>query len=333
MEWRDGRLALTLALSDYDHVRDLTSRAVRVNGIEITHLDLTIEEIFFRFAKFREWDVSEMSMGKYVAGLSQGDTSLTAIPVFPSRVFRHSSIFVRRDGQVSAPADLRGKRVGVPEWAQTAAVYTRALVMHEFGIPLDEIEWVQAGVGEAGRDEKVAPKLPPGVRLVPVADKTLDEMLLRGEIDAVFTARPLPSFLAGDQRVRRLFEEFRSVEEDYYRRTRIFPIMHVIALRRDVFAAAPWVATNLMTAFEEAKRRSIARVTEATASRIPVPWGYDTAARTQAIFGPDYFPYGVEANRRTLDAFLQYAFEQGVCHRRLAVDELFPAEVRSRTKV
>ncbi|MGH9103839.1 MAG: 4,5-dihydroxyphthalate decarboxylase, partial [Acidimicrobiales bacterium] len=182
-------LELTLAISDYDHVRDLTSGAVRPEGIELTCLDLPIEEIFFRFINYREWHLSEMSFAKYLSIRASGDTSLSAIPVFPSRVCRHSSIFVRPDGP-SAPKELAGARIGLPEWSQTAAVYSRSLLVHEWGIPLSEVEWFQAGVNQPGRTEKVALHLPEGVRLTQVPDRCLDEMLHAGEIDAMFSAHP-----------------------------------------------------------------------------------------------------------------------------------------------
>src|SRR5258708_6743255 len=185
-----GRLMLTIAISDYDHVRDFATGVVRADGIDARFLTLTIEEIFFRFTKFREWDVSEMSMGKYVALRSQDDASLTAIPVFPSRVFRHSSIYVRRDGAVRVPADLKGRRVGLPEWAQTAAVYSRGALMHQYGLTLQDIDWYQAGVNQPGRAEKVKLNLPAGTRLTARPDTTLDAMLLAGELDAVLTAHP-----------------------------------------------------------------------------------------------------------------------------------------------
>ena len=328
----EGRLQLTIAISDYDHVRDFATGVVRAEGIDTRFLTLTIEEIFFRFTKFREWDVSEMSMGKYVALRSQDDASLTAIPVFPSRVFRHSSVYVRRDGPVRAPADLKGRRVGLPEWAQTAAVYSRGALTHQYGVALQDIEWVQAGVNEPGRAEKVKLNLPAGTRLTARPDTSLDAMLLAGEVDAVLTAHPPASFEHGDRRITRLFEDYRSVEEAYWRATGIFPIMHVVALKGEVAARHPWVAMNLFKAFEEAKRRSVARALEVTATRFPVPWIYDVAAKAEAEFG-ELFPYGVEPNRKTLDAFLDYAFEQGVCHRRLAVAELFPEALATRFKV
>ncbi len=328
----DGRLQLTVAISDYDHVRDFATGAVRAEGIDTTFLTLTIEEIFFRFTKFREWDVSEMSMGKYVALRSQDDASLTAIPVFPSRVFRHSSIYVRRDGPVRVPADLKGRRIGLPEWAQTAAVYSRGALIHQFGIKLQDVEWIQAGVNEPGRAEKVALKLPAGTRLTPRPDSSLNAMLLAGEVDAILTAHPPDAFERGDPRITRLFEDYRTVEEAYWRATGVFPIMHVVALKSDVVTRHPWIAMNLFKAFEEAKRRSVARALEVTATRFPVPWIYDVAAKAQAEFG-ELFPYGVEPNRKTLDTFLDYAAEQGVCHRRLKIEELFPASLASRFKV
>ena len=325
------RLRLTLAIGDYDHTRDLALGAVRPEGIELVHLALPVEEIFFRFTKYREWDVSEMSFGKVVSLASQDDRSLVALPVFPSRVFRLSSIYVRAGGPVRSPGDLAGRRIGVPEWAQTAAIYTRGYLAHELSLPLEGIEWVQAGLNEAGRVEKVALKLPPGLRLRPVRDATLNDMLLAGELDAVLSARPPRGFAEGG--IARLYPDYREPEEAYFRKTGVFPIMHVVALRRDVFERDPWVAMNLLKAFEEAKRRSLARLADVTASHAPLPWIGDYVARTRRMFGEDPWPYGVEPNRRTLEAFLGFAFEQGVCHRRLALEELFPEQLATSYKV
>jgi 4,5-dihydroxyphthalate decarboxylase len=328
-----GRLALTLAISRYDHVRDLTAGEVTADGIALTALDLPVEEIFHRFLKFREWEISELSFAKYAALTSQGDSPFTAIPVFPSRFFRHSSIYVRAGGPVKAPSDLKGRRVGIPEWAQTAAVYSRGVLVEDYGLKLTDIDWIQAGVNEPGRREKVALNLPPGVRLTPQPEKSLDAMLLAGEIDAVMSAHAPAAAEAGDPRVTRLFENFHQVEEEYWKRTRVFPIMHVIAIRREVVDRFPWVPMNLMKAFEEAKLRSVRRLTTFTASRYPIPWMADIAARTYAAFGGDPFSYGIEANRPTLDTFLRWAFEQGVCRRRLTPDELFAPGTEHRFKI
>ncbi|MGH9058175.1 MAG: 4,5-dihydroxyphthalate decarboxylase, partial [Acidimicrobiales bacterium] len=264
-------LPLTMAMSGYDHVRDLDSGAVRVEGVDLTSLTLPVEEIFFRFLKYREWHVSELSLAKYVALRAAGDTSLSAIPVFPSRVCRHSSIFVRRGGPTD-PKELAGGRIGVPEWAQTASVYSRALLQHEWGIALSDVSWYQAGVNTPGRQEKVAVHLPDGVSLTRVPDRSLDDMLRAGDLDAVLSAHPPESFERGDGDLVRLFPDYQPVEREHVARTGIFPIMHITAIRADVLETAPWVAVNLLTAFEEAKRRSLARLAEITASRIPLPW-------------------------------------------------------------
>ncbi len=326
-------IRLTLALGDYDHTRDLAHGAVRPEGIELTWLNLPVEEIFFRFIKFREWDLSEVSFAKYASLLSQDDRSLVAIPVFVSRVFRLSSIYVRPDGPVREPAELRGKRIGVPEWAQTAAIYSRGYIVHELGIPLTAIEWVQAGVNQAGRVEKVALKLPAGLRYRAVPERSLNDLLLAGEIDAMLSARPPAAFADGSRRIVRLVTNYRAAEEAYFRRSGIFPIMHVVALRRDVFEAYPWAAMNLYQAFERAKQRSLDRLSDITAAHAPLAWLGDYAAHLRELFGGDPWPYGLEPNRRTLEAFLQFAFEHGVCHRPVAAEELFPPQVLTVHKV
>ena len=325
-------LPLTMAMSGYDHVRDLESGAVPVEGVDLTALILPVEEIFFRFLKYREWHVSELSLAKYVALRAAGDTSLSAIPVFPSRVCRHSSIFVRRGGPTD-PKELVGGRIGVPEWAQTASVYTRALLQHEWGIPLRDVSWYQAGVNTPGRREKVALRLPDGVSLTPVPDRSLDEMLSAGDLDAVLSAHPPASFERGDGEIVRLFPDFQPIEREYVARTGIFPIMHITVIRSDVLDAAPWVAANLLTAFEEAKRRSLERLSEMTASRIPLPWIPALVEQMRALLGPDPWPYGVDANRVTLEAFTRYAHEQGVAARLLDPDELFAPQVLDHVRV
>lgn len=324
-------IRLTLAIGDYDHTRDLAHGVVRPQGIEIVALALPIEEITFRFLNFREWDACEISFAKYVSLRSQDDDSIVGLPVFPSRVFRLSSIYVPRDGTVRALADLRGARIGIPEWAQTASIYTRGYIEHELGIPLASIQWIQAGVNEPGRAEKVALKLPGGVSLKSAPDRSLNDMLIAGEIDAALSARPPTAF--ADGRIVRLVPRYREPEEAYFRKTGIFPIMHVVALRRELLDAYPWVAMNLVKAFEEAKRRSLARLADITASHVPLAWIGDYATRMRDLFGADPFPYGVEPNQRTLEAFLQFAYEQGVCHRRVAPEELFPRQVMATHKV
>ncbi len=320
---------LTVAISSYDHVRDFVFGEIKAEGIDITYLDLVHEEIFFRFLKYKEWDVSEVSFAKYVSLISQGDESMTAIPVFQSRAFRLSSFYIHRNGKVKKPEDLAGKKVGIPEWAQTASVYTRGYLMHQIGIPLQDIDWYQAGVNSPGRTEKVTLKLPQGVRYTQVKDRSLNEMLLDQELDAVLSARPPRHFHDGNPDIVRLFPDFMAAEEAYWQDTGIFPIMHIIVIRGDVLKRYPWAAMSLFKAFEEAKRRSLERALDISASRFPIPWSSEYANRAARIFGPDYWPYGIESNRVTLEAFLKYAYEQGVCHRHLKPEELFPQTVQS----
>lgn len=322
-----ARLVLGCAISDYDHVRDLTEGRIQAEGIDLIPMRFPVEEIFFRFIKFREWEVSEVSFAKYVALRSQGDDSLVALPVFPSRVFRHSSIYVRADGKVKRVEDLAGGRIGVPEWAQTASIYSRGALRHQFGLDLNAIRWVQAGVNQPGRTEKVALHLPEGLTLTRRPDSSLDAMLLGGELDAILTAHPPHSFEAGDLRIVRLFPDPQPIEEAFLDATGVFPIMHAIAIRREVMDRFPWVAGNLVAAFETAKRNAVARAEEITASRIPFAWGQLAAARMAARFGGDPWPYGLEPNRTTLHTFCAWAHEQGVAHRRLQPEELFPPEL------
>jgi 4,5-dihydroxyphthalate decarboxylase len=273
-----------------------------------------------------------LSFAKYVSLRAKGDDRFIALPIFPSRMFRHSSLYVREDSALKEVSELKGKRVGIPEWAQTAAVYSRGFLVHQYGLALKDIEWVQSGVNQAGRAEKVDIKLPDGVRLTRVTDRSLNDLLLAGELDAILAARA-PIAFTENRGIKRFFDDARSVEAAYYKDTGIFPIMHVIAVRKTILDEHPWVARNLFTAFDEARRRSVERVLDLTASLVPIPWGNDYARDGKALMGEDYFTYGVPSNRRTLEAFLQYAFEQGVCGKHLTPEEIFPKSLQSEYKV
>lgn len=312
------RVPLSLAIGPYDHVRDLDPQ-----GIDLAVQHLPVEEIFYRFTRFREWDAAEMSFAKTLALLSRPGADIVAIPVFPSRVFRHSAIYVR--APLRSPKDLEGKRVGIPEWAQTAGIYARGLLQHEYGVDLASISWVQAGVHQPGRVEKVQLALPAGVRVHPVPDKSLAQMLASGELDAAISAR--------DPGGERLFGDYIPVEAAYFAKTRIYPIMHVLVLRREVYERDRWIAMNLLKAFDEAKRRSVARLGDISVSHVALPWLAEHAGRWRELAGEDPWPYGVEPNRATLQAFTRYAFEQGVAARHMAPEELFAPETRESFKI
>ncbi len=329
-------LSLTLALGPYDHTRDVTDGTLRVEGVQLRTLDLPIEEIFYRFTLHREWDVSEMSMGKYIALRSQNDTSIMALPVFISRAFRHSMFYVLEGSAIKRPEDLKGKRIGIPEWAQTAGIYGRGYLSDYVGLKLADIQWIQAGVNEPGRKEKVKLNLPDNIQYRNVADSSLNEMLLKGEIDAIMSARPPAALGRG---VVRLMPDYQAAEEQYFKDTNIFPIMHGLVLKGPVLEAHPWLGMNFYKAFSEAKNRSLERLSDVTASHAPLAWMAEYTTRMRGLFGDDVFPYGIgpgrggDINRATLSAFLKFGFEQGVCQRLLDVEELFPKQMLSSYKV
>lgn len=328
-----SRVSLTLAINDSDHVRDVVSGRVPVAGIELTCLLLDVEEIFFRFTRYREWEVSELSLAKYCSLRARGDDSLTAIPAFPSRSFRHSAIYIRPDGPVDDPGALAGARIGLPEWTVTATVYVRALLQHEYDIDLAGISWVQGGTNQPGRIETLPVDAPAGIVIRPERERSLNDMLVAGDIDALIAPHPPDAFADRSGRIVRLFSDHRAEEEAYYERTGIFPIMHLIALRADVNERHPWAAANLYRAFTEAKDHSVKRMFDDNAPRTPVPWGSAHARRAEAVFGRDIWPYGVEPNRSSLAAFLGFAVEQGVCERLLAPEDLFAPQVLESFRV
>jgi 4,5-dihydroxyphthalate decarboxylase len=331
-------LALTLAVCDYEHVREIAQGIVRADGITLTPLIFpSIEEITYRFTRSLEWDVSELSFGKYIALTSQGAAPMVAIPVFPSRVHRHSAIYVRADRGVRTAQDLEGKRVGIPEWAQTAGIYVRGMLAEDEGVDLAKIRWLQAGVNEPGRAEKVELKLPSGISYEARPDTSLNAMLASGEIDAVITARAPAAFTQGTSgsgsAVVRLYPDYRAAEERFFKKTGIFPIMHLITIRRAVLEQHPWVAMNLLKMFEEAKRRCLALIRDFTCARLPLPWAAAMVEEIISEAGPDPYPYGIEQNLPTLEAFCRYAHDQGVTHRRMTAEDLFPREVRGTARV
>jgi 4,5-dihydroxyphthalate decarboxylase len=324
---------LTLAVCDYEHVREITQGLVRADGVTLTPLIFpSIEEITFRFTKSLEWDISELSFGKYISLTSQGIASMVAIPVFPSRVHRHSAIYVRADRGIKTAKDLEGRSVGIPEWAQTAGIYARGILAEEYGLDLAKIRWVQAGVNEPGRAEKVDLKLPSGISYGSRPDASLSALIASGKIDAVISARAPEAFFAGGTVVR-LFPHYRTEEERFFKKTGVFPIMHLMTIRRSIFEQYPWIAMNLFKMFDEAKRRCLNRLRDFTCARIPLPWAAAIADEIAENFGPDPYPYGIAQSRQTLEAFCRYANDQGVTHRRMTIEDLFPPEVQATARV
>ena len=326
-------IELSLAVSYYEHISDLLRGRVRAEGIRLVTVDLPVEEIFFRMLLFVEWDVAEFSMAKYVSLVGSGLPPFHAIPVFPSRMFRQSAFFVATGAGISCPGDLVGRRVGIPEWSQTAGIYARAYLQHQCGVQLQDIRWVQAGVNEPGRNEKVTLSLPEGVIIDHVRNRSLNEMLLSGDLDAAISAREPSAFTARDPGITRLWPDHHALEKTYYRETGIYPIMHVIVIKAATLDRHPWIAMNLFEAFQEAKDNSLRYLSSSLKSRIPIPWLHERADEARSLFGEDFWPYGIEPNRRTLVAFLQYCHEQGVTNRHVQIEELFPPQLGRVFKV
>jgi 4,5-dihydroxyphthalate decarboxylase len=328
-----SNLHLSIATTDYDHFRDFRTGVVRAQGIDHTWSMLGHHEIFARFTANREWDVAELSIAKFSAQVTRDDPDIIGLPVVCSRLFRFGAFYVNRNSGISTAADLRGKRVGSPEWAHSAAVYMRGWLHNDAGVHLDEVDWYQAGANAPGRREKVELSLPDGVHVTRVADRSLSQLLAAGDIDCAIIARPPTCFLEHHPDVIRLFPDYEERDLAYYRDSGVWPIMHIVAMRRRVVEEHPWVARNLYNAFLDSKQRSVARLLDPAVSRYPIPALASYGARMAKAFGGDPFPFGIEANRRTVDALLRYSFQQGIAHRPATAEDVFPAGIMTEVVI
>ncbi len=317
-------LELSLAIWDYDRTRALLDGRVKPEGMRLTCLPLGMPESFFRMLRHAEFDVSEMSLSWYTRTLFNEPRPFIAIPVFPSRMFRHSSIYVNADSGIEEPEDLVGKRVGCPEYQMTAAVWVKGILAEHYGVPVNSVTYRTGGLKEPGRRE-VPMDLPPDISVTPVPeDRTLSHMLECGEIDALYTAEMPTTFVEGSPDVRRLFPDYEREERAYFEKTGIFPIMHTVVLRTGLHERHPWVAQSLTKAFVAAQEIAYRDLYETTALKTMLPWlTAHVEATRETMGGDDYWPYGVDRNRETLATFLRYSHEQGLTPRRLEPDELF----------
>lgn len=327
-------LRLSLACWDYDRTHALADGSVRPEGIDLIYQNLFVEETFFRMARFREFDAAEMSLSSYCVSLGRESPPFIAIPVFPSRFFRHSCIFVSAKSGIREPKDLAGKRIGVPEYQMTAPVWIRGILQDEYGVDPASCEYLSGGEEETGRDEKIGIELPPKFKLRPIGPaQTLSRMIADGDLDAMHTARTPSTFHTRPGTVKRLFENYVEVEKAYYRKTKIFPIMHTIVIRRDVYEANRWVAQSLYKAFVQAQRKTYENLQTTMALATMLPWQIAHVEEAKRELGDDWWPYGFQPNRRVLETFLRYHHEQGLSKRRLKVEELFAPETLESFKV
>ena len=329
------RLPLSLACGDYDRTRALHDGSVTPNGIDLTCLRLPVEEIFFRTARFAEFDVAEMSLSSYLLTLEDGGFGrFVAIPVFPSRSFRHNGIYIHTGSGIDSPAQLVGKSVGVPELQLTAVVWIRGILAEHYGVAIDDVTYRTGGLHEPGRLEKLVVKPPAGVRSEPIPPgRNLSEMLATGEIDALYTPRVPQSYRLQPERVRRLFNDVRAEEARYFQTTGLFPLMHTVVIRRDVYEANRWIARSLLEAFELAKRDGFRDLDETAALRYMLPWLPLEVEETRALLGQDYWSYGLAGNEQNLATLIRYSNEQGLARRRFAPEEIFAPETLQVTIV
>jgi len=326
-------LNLSVAVGDYDRNRPLFNGAVRIDGVDPVFMTLSPEEIFFRAFRSADFDICELSLSSYTLKTALGECPYVGIPAFVSKAFRHTSIYVRTD-RIKEPKDLKGKKVGVPEYQLTANVWARAILQDDFGVMPADIHWIRGGIEEAGRPEKITVKLPPGVRLDNAPEgATISGLLDKGEIDGFIAPRPPKLMEKGLANVGWLFSDPVSAAKDYYRRTGLFPIMHVVGVRRALAERHPWLPGAVFKAFELAKEVALTRLSDTSATKVTLPFVEEALRDVRALMGEDFWSYGVEKNRKVVDYFLAQHHAQGLSSRRMSVEEMFHPGTREAFKV
>ena len=328
------KLPLTIACWDYDRTRALFDGRIAIEGCESNFLSLPVEETFFRALRAEEFDVAELSLSSYTMLRARGQSPYIAVPVFLSRMFRHSAIYVNKASGIRAPADLVGKTVGVPEYQLTAPVWVRGILEDEFVVKPPDLHWRTGGIEQPGRHEKVALALPHEIDIVPIADDdTLNQALVEGRIDALIAPRAPSAFVQGHPAVGRLFADFRGVERAYFAKTGIFPIMHVVGIRNHLVEQHPWLASSVLKAFALAKDHALRELSEVAALKVSLPWLASEVEESGAALGKDFWRYGVKGNEPALNAFLRYHHHQGLSARPMAIADLFAPSTLEQVRV
>jgi 4,5-dihydroxyphthalate decarboxylase len=329
-----GKLEISLACCDYDRTKAIFDGRATIEGCETVTTAIEPEEAFHRAFKFQEFDVSEISLSSHIMTTARGENRYIGIPAFVSKLFRHSGIYIRTDRGINAPIDLRGKTIGLPEYQITANVWIRGILQDEYGLKPSEIKWRRGGVEEAGREERAAIALPPDIDLQQIPNnRILSQLLETGEIDALIGARAPSCFLRGAPHVNRLFPNYRTAEEDYFRRTGIFPTMHIIGIRKSLAEKHPWLPVSVFKAFIKAKELCMYELSQIGHLFVSLPWGVSQFEEARQLMGQDYWSYGFEANRVPLDTLTRYSYEQGLSKRRVMPDELFAAATLDLSKI
>jgi len=329
-----SKLHLVLACGDYDRTLALRDGRVQPEGIDLNFLSLEPEELFWRMLQNEEFDAAELSMGAYLIMQGSEDRRFIALPVFPSRMFRHACVFINTGSGIRTPEDFRGKRVGVPDYTMTSPIWLRGIFSDLYGVRPADMLWFTGGMNQPGRRQRIAANLPATVRIEPIGDdRTLSDMLSTGEIDALFTSRAPACFAGGDPLIRRLWPDYRTVEQEYYRLTDIFPIMHTVVIRRGLYERHPWAALSLYKAFGAAKDICLQAMLNTSFLRYTIPWYFPEVEDTVRLMGPDFWPYGVEPNRKVLETLARYAWEQGLTPELVRVDRMFAPNTLNLYKI
>ena len=317
-----AKLSLSIAVGDYDRTRPLIDGAVQIDGVDPVFMMLSPEEIFFRAFRAAEFDVCELSLSSSTVKTAGADFPYVGVPAFVSRAFRHTSIYVRTD-RIKKPEDLRGRKVGVPEYQLTANVWARAILEDDHGVKPSDIHWIRAGIEEPGRPEKITLKLPPDVRLENGPEgSTISQLLADGAIDGFIAPRP-PTMAGKHPHIGWLFPDPTAAAKDYFRRTGIFPIMHMTGVRRELAERHPWLPAAVFKAFEQAKAMAMAKLSDTSATKVTLPFVEEQVKSARDLMGEDYWSYGLEPNRKTLDTFLSHHHRQGLSPRLVKAEELF----------
>lgn len=324
------KLQLSVAMGDYDRTRALYDGRVQIDGVDPVFMLLNPEEMFFRAMRSQDFDIAELSFSSYLVKHSRGESPYIAVPVFLSRAFRHTSIYVRRD-RIKTPEDLKGCRIGVPEYQLTAIVWARALLEDEYGIKPSDVTWVRGGIDTPGRPEKIKLELPANVRLESAPEgKTITELLDEGEIDAFIAPRPPGVQALRNPNVGWLFDDPTAVAKDFYRRKRVFPIMHVVGIRNALAQQHPWLPGAVVKAFTQSKAAALEALGDTSATKVTLPFVEEQLHAARALMGQDYWSYGVAQNQPTLETFLRYHHSQGLSSRQVPLSEVFhPATYES----
>ena len=325
---------LSLAVGDYDRTRAIFDGRAKIEGCDVTAVMLEPEEAFHRAFKFQEFDISEISMSSYLVTLARGEADYVAIPAFVSRLFRHSGIYIRTDRGIRAPEDLKGKTIGLPEYQMTANVWIRGIFQDEYGVKPSDIKWRRGGQEEPGRDERTKIKLPPDVDYRSIPDgRTLSDMLEKGELDGMIAARAPSCFLRGAPHIGRLFPDYPAAEEAYFKKTRIFPIMHAIGIRRALTEKYPWLAVSVYKAFLKAKTICMHDLGQIGHLATSLPWSVYEYERLKKVMGEDFWSYGTHENRHTVETLARYSYEQGLAARKLDFEEIFARSTYELSKI